>query len=109
MWIGKTEYILKNIIAYKSKVFDDDPNLFTVVLATEMPVPQSSLNNLKQSLEKDGTDTGFHFFTPHVKLTFDPDGGLMFFNGWADNKSLNGGSGVDAEIGENNGASLAKQ
>ena len=108
LWIGKKEYKLNHLIAYKSKFYEDDPNLFTMVMATEKAVANSEIEKLKQSLAKNGTDDDFFLFVPNIKLTFDPDGGLMHFHGWADNKSLNGGSDVEAEITEKAGVVTGK-
>ena len=96
--IGTKTHALKHVLAYRTRFMEDDPNLFTVVLATAKPISATDLRKLRESLEKKGDDSGLHVWDAQLKLVFDPDGGLMQFHGWADNVSLNGGSDVEAVI-----------
>lgn len=96
--IGEKTYALNHMIAYKAKSFPDEPDIATIVLATAEPLSEEDLQDLKESLAKDGTDRGFHVWSPQVKLTFNDAGEFVYFNGWADNTSLSSGSGVEARL-----------
>ena len=101
--IGKNEDEFKHFIAYKTTVFEDDPNLDTVVMATEQAIPAKSMTALLESLKENGDEDAFSLFRPNVRLTFHSDGELMMFHAWAGNVSPNGNSGFDAEFVDNEG------
>lgn len=108
LWIDEKAHALKYAVAYQAKYRDDDPNLFTYILATTQPVKNAELQKLKAEIDKGEADARLSVWNPHVELIFDPDGGLMSYSGWADNVSLSGNSDVEAEITLTNGAVQGK-
>ena len=95
LWYGDKAVKLQHAMAYKSKFFDDP---CTVVLLTARPTSERDLNNLKKMLTEEGNDDAFFARGPHVKLSLDENGELMFMFAWIDNMSINSNSGVEVDI-----------
>src|SRR4051812_5507788 len=79
---GKT-YKLKYAVAYPVKVFDDAG---TSVIFAEQPVPVEKLRAALR--DGNGSDDKFFLFKPHVTVTFDKAGKVMFCNAYGDNNSV---------------------
>jgi hypothetical protein len=91
LWIDDRPYKLRDVVAYRSKFFDDP---VTVLLFTERKVTDSQLGKLKAMLAADGGDDQFFISGPNVKLTIDESGELVSLFAWAENLSINGSQGV---------------
>jgi hypothetical protein len=103
--IGDKTYPLKYAVAYPVKVFDKDG--YNVLFADQaIPVEKlrAALANGK------GSDDSFFFFKPHVRVTFDGDGKVMFCNAWADNNSasVSGGGALTGELAVKDGEARGK-
>ena len=81
--IEGTSYSLEHAVAYEAKVFDDKG--LSVILSSK-PIPVAKLE--KALKDGKGSDDGFFLFQPHVRVTFDKAGKVMFCNAWADNNSV---------------------
>lgn len=92
--IGNKTYKLEHIVAYQSKVFDDD---MINVIMSDRAIP---VDKLKAALrDGKGTDDGFSLFQPHVKVTFNKEGKPSYCNAYADNSSLSvSGGGLKGEL-----------
>ena len=95
LWVGEKAYKLRHATAYKAKHFDDPA---TVVLLTPRALGERQIGHLKNVLKEEGSDDTFFVRGPNLKLTFDEDGNLVYLFAWADNLSINAGSGPDAEL-----------
>ncbi len=83
--IRGTTYKLDQAAAYSSIVLDE--NCINVLLSSQaIPV-----DKLKDSLN-DGNDDKFTFFRPNVKVTFNKEGKVRFFNAYADGQSVSASS-----------------
>jgi hypothetical protein len=81
--IGGTTYALKYAVAFPVKVFDEDG--FGVIFS-DQAIPVEKLQ--KALADGKGSADKFFFFKPHVQVTFDKAGKVMFCNAYADNNSL---------------------
>lgn len=92
--IGKKTYKLEHVVAYQSKVFDDD---MINVIMSDRAIPVDKLKAVLR--DGKGTDDGFSLFQPHVKVTFNKEGKPSFCNAYADNSSLSvSGGGLKGEL-----------
>lgn len=91
--IGGKTYKVEHVVAYESKVFDD--NLISVTLA-DKPLPMEKIKTALR--EGKGTDDKIFLFQPHTKITFGKDGKPMFSNSYADNASLSVSGSLKGEL-----------
>jgi len=99
-WMGNKAHPLKHAIAYRTK-FVDDP--CTAVVMTTQPIRPRELQQLKNLLQKEGSDDAFFVSGVSLKVVFDDAGAVRHVFGWADNDSIDGNSGVDAQVERQDG------
>lgn len=100
---GQT-YDLPHVVAYQTKVFDDD-GIAVLFCAKEIPVQK-----LKAALIKDqGRDDSFNLFEPQVKVTFKKTGEPSYSNSWAANSSISvSGGGLKGQLAVKNGRAVGQ-
>ena len=99
MQLGAKTFKLEHVVAYKSKVFDEE---MTNLFFSDKPI---DVKKLQAALQKgDGSDDGFVTFQTHVKVTFDNDGKPAYCNAYGDNNSVSvSGPSLQGELKLENG------
>jgi len=81
--IGGKTFKLEHVVAYTSKVFDED---MTNLMFSDKPI---DVKKLQAALQKgDGKDDSFVTFQTQVKVTFDKEGKPAFCNAYGENNSV---------------------
>ena len=84
--------ILASVVAYEVKVSDGKQ---TAILFTEKPI---NLSKLKESLAKDGSDSGLFEFQSQVKVSIDKEDRPVMMNLYSDGASLSSNSSMVGDV-----------